>query len=592
MIRAVHQGGFHADQREAGQHALLGAVHETFFDRREEVLRHRAAEHGLFKNEAFAIPRLELDPHVAELAVTAGLFLVAALHLDLLADGLAVGDTRGRVFDLHAEFGFELGRHDVQMLLTETRQHRFLGFGVELVMDGGILFHQTVEAGRDLLFVALLLGEHRHRQRRRFKVHLVEGHDIVRRAQRVAGLGGDQLRHTADIAGGDDRGLFLLLAADVVELADLLGGAGAAVDQRGVGFDLTADNFEVQQLAHKRVSDGLEHDRDGRAVRVDRQRHFLAVLVDPGLAGDGLRPRCQIIQAVKQGGNAVQRDRRTAEHRGDLAAAHAGREAGFQLFGGKRLAGEVFFHQLFARLGDRFLDHGADLVEVVEGRHRGLGRFAVFVGVRLVVDEVDVALHGAVHDVRIHHRAERFTEPRLQLGEGFVEIGVLGVQLIDEEDLGDALLAGGAVRLFGTDGKSAFGGHHDQRATGGAHALGHAAREVKQTGGVQQVDFDAVPFHRQDRGGDRGFALDLFRVEVADGGAVRHLTEAVGFAGQIVRRFGQGGFSHAGVTEQNDISDLFGGIRFQLKNSFPDVRGELAQNRQNKPTKAPQTWCF
>ena len=194
--------------------------------------------------------------------------------------------------------------------------------------------------------------------------------------------------------------------------------------------------------------------------------------------------------------------------------------------------------------------------------------------------------------MRIHHRAQGFSEPLLQFGEGLVEISVIGVHLVDEEDLRDPLLGGRAVRLFGADGKAAFGGHHDQRATGGADTFGHTARKVKQTGGIQQVDFDAVPFHRQDRGGDGGLTFDFFRVKVADGGTVRHFTEAVGLPGQIVRRFGQGGFAHAGVPQQNNISDFFGGIGFQLKNSFPDVRGELAQNRQNKQTKAPQTWCF
>ena len=66
-----------------------------FLDRRDELARDRAAEDVVDELEvAAARQRLELDLAVAELAVAAGLLLVAAVRLGRRRDRLAVGDAR------------------------------------------------------------------------------------------------------------------------------------------------------------------------------------------------------------------------------------------------------------------------------------------------------------------------------------------------------------------------------------------------------------------------------------------------------------------------------------------------------------------
>lgn len=79
MVGTVHQRRLQADNRVSGQHTVFDAVLQALFNRREEGFWNRAAEYLLLKDEVVADGRLKLNPNVAELAVTAGLFLVFAL---------------------------------------------------------------------------------------------------------------------------------------------------------------------------------------------------------------------------------------------------------------------------------------------------------------------------------------------------------------------------------------------------------------------------------------------------------------------------------------------------------------------------------
>src|SRR3546814_11442759 len=73
-------------------------------DRADVLARHRAADHLVdeFKAPA-ARQRPDLDVHITELAVPAGLALEARVLLGRLADGFLVGGLRARGVDLHIE---------------------------------------------------------------------------------------------------------------------------------------------------------------------------------------------------------------------------------------------------------------------------------------------------------------------------------------------------------------------------------------------------------------------------------------------------------------------------------------------------------
>ena len=100
----------------------------------------------------------EFDPHVTELAVTAGLLLVAALAGNLLADGFTIGDLGIVQVRLSAELGGQLGTDDIQMQCALAGNQGFGGFHILFHLDGRIFFLQTGQTGEYLIFFALLGG--------------------------------------------------------------------------------------------------------------------------------------------------------------------------------------------------------------------------------------------------------------------------------------------------------------------------------------------------------------------------------------------------------------------------------------------------
>ena len=155
MIAAVQQGGFQANHGVPGQNAVLGCLTHTLFHSREEVLRHAAAEHVFGKLNVLTRNGLELDPHIAKLAVAAGLLLVAALGLAALADGFAVGYARNFQRDLNAKLVLQLGNGIFQVLGAQAADDLLLGFGVNGKGNGRIFFDQAGQRAGNLALIAL-----------------------------------------------------------------------------------------------------------------------------------------------------------------------------------------------------------------------------------------------------------------------------------------------------------------------------------------------------------------------------------------------------------------------------------------------------
>src|SRR4029079_9573597 len=82
-----------------------------------------------FKTRA-ARHRLDFQPDVAELAMTAGLVLVALACRDRFADGLLIADRRRLRFDVDAETILEPLERDAQMHLALPPQHDGVGLAV------------------------------------------------------------------------------------------------------------------------------------------------------------------------------------------------------------------------------------------------------------------------------------------------------------------------------------------------------------------------------------------------------------------------------------------------------------------------------
>ena len=107
------------DHRVAGEVAAHARVLDALLDRRNELPRNRAAEDVVDELEIGAArQRLDLDLAVAELAVAAGLLLVAAVRLGRRLDRLAIRNARRLQVHVDAEAALQLRDRDLDVQLA------------------------------------------------------------------------------------------------------------------------------------------------------------------------------------------------------------------------------------------------------------------------------------------------------------------------------------------------------------------------------------------------------------------------------------------------------------------------------------------
>ena len=307
-------------------------------------------------------------------------------------------------------------------------------------------------------------------------------------------------------------------------------------------------------LFAERVRDRLEHEQARRALRRRLHRRRLAVGADNRLFAAVDRRSEGRGDIIQQRAQTREVDRRPAEHGRDVARAQAAVERRLHLLGGERLLGEELFHQLLARLGQRFEDHrliAGHFFFIGVGQRHGRARARFVEGVSLFLQQVIISRLRAL-SVGHDDRADALAEFLAQGLEHRIEVGVLVVHLVDEKRLGDA--RGGVPRQLGADLYAALGLKHDDRAAGHGDGLLHFAGEVEVARRIQKVYFFALPLEMRKRSREREASFDLFRVKVADGVAVRNLAESVRCLCKIKHRLGDRRFSVPAMTEQANVS--------------------------------------
>ena len=237
--------------------------------------------------------------------MAARLLLMPPLHLDLLADCLAVGDTRFFEGDLGAELALQAGDDDIKMLVTESGDQLLLGFGVLHEGNDRVLFDQAREALSDLALLALLLGDNCHRQGRHRITDFSQGEHPLGITEGIAGERLAELCHRADVARRNGRNILLLFAGDIEQLAEPLGISGAGVDRGDLTRQLAGDDLHIGKLANERIGDGFEHIGHQRLQNIAADLNLFALGGNADLIGRVLGGRQMVHNGVKQRVNAV-----------------------------------------------------------------------------------------------------------------------------------------------------------------------------------------------------------------------------------------------------------------------------------------------
>ena len=566
MVAAVQQGGLQANHRVARQHTVFGCLAQALFHRGEVVLGHAAAKHLLLEDQLFAVAGLELDPHVTELAVAAGLLFVAALRLALLANGFPVSHSGHGQIHIHAELRLQLGNHHIQMLLAQAADDLLAGLGIHAVGQGGILFHQAGQRAADLALVALLGHTDGHGQCGRGECGSRQLDHTAGLTQGIAGLGGGQLGHCADVARADGGGVGLLFALDVEQLAHALGLAGTGIYQSTVALQGAAGHLHIGQLAHEGIGHGLEYIGSQRTGGITGDLHRLTGGILSQNSGYIRRAGQQDLQVVQQHVQALLVHGAAAEHGGDGAAAAALGQAVHDLLGGEGLAGEELLHQFVVGLGHG-LAHGGDqaLQTVAHLGQLHLHLLAALILEGLLAEQVHIQ-DGAVVLPHGHNAgADAGAELGFQVFQNLVVVGVFQIGLVHEDDLALAVFLGQMERLFRANGHTRTGRHGDQHTLCCMDALVHAQLKIKQAGGVDEIQLHTVVLHGGHSSRQAGVTLLLLGIKVAHGVAVLYGAGTLHFrVGAEQQCFDQGGLAAAGMAGYQDVSDVFVGVIHKL----------------------------
>ena len=188
MIRTVIQDNSEINDRKSSQISPRRSVFNAFLNRWNIVLRNRAAENIVHELELGpARQRFHLDFAIAVLAMTAGLFFVASLHVGFAANGLAIRHLRR----LQHHFGviplLHFGNCDFNVLLPISGNQKFFGLRIAEKAEHGIFFHELVNSGTEFVFVRarLRLNGKRDGWLRQLHPWILNGSRFI--AERIAG---------------------------------------------------------------------------------------------------------------------------------------------------------------------------------------------------------------------------------------------------------------------------------------------------------------------------------------------------------------------------------------------------------------------
>ena len=502
--------------------------------------------------------------------MSAGLLLVAALHVGGSADGLAVGNLGRFERDIHAVTLLQAADSDLHVLLTGAGDQKFLGLRVAVETEGKIFLQQFVESVPHAVFVAAAFRFHGERDGRlgQFDGGELNLGRFLR--ERIAGQRVFEFGDGADIPGvqfihGDH--VFALGRADVSE-AFL--GAFAGDDQVRVILDAAGEDAEKGEASGEGIGSRLKDEGGGGLGVFGFALDFLPVQGEFGGGAVGGGGECfhdEIEQPV--GTDVVQAGH--TEDREDAELTHFLIHSADDVFFGQGAHLEELLHQFVLAFGDHFDQFGMRFL-------RGFGVFGGnggFLALAVAVDGIDISLHpdqvddatevfvGAEGKLNGNRRA---AEAFMDAFHGALETGAVTVQLIDDNGAGKAELLGGLPHLLGLRFHAGDGVDDDDSGIGGDQGGPGVVDKHVEPGRIEEVDLGLPPFGRRYGGGDRELAVDLFLVKVRYGISFVDPRQARGGACRIKQTGHYGGLPAVAVAYNADVSDV---LRFVCLHGMP-----------------------
>ena len=146
--------------------------------------------------------------------------------------------------------------------------------------------------------------------------------------------------------------------------------------------------------------------------------------------------------------------------------------------------------------------------------------------------------------------------------EGAFDVDLIAIATVDEDHAGHVAVTG---LVPCTDGAGANAGHgvddenHHVAHVDGVHGL---AAEIGISGRVSKEEMAVFPRAMEDASVDGVLAFLFFGAEVGDGSTVVNAAFAADGSGFEKKKIGESGFTSAGMTGENEVSDFVCGTVF------------------------------
>ena len=264
--------------------------------------------------------------------------------------------------------------------------------------------------------------------------------------------------------------------------------------------------------------------------------------------------------------------RRRADQRKQLAGHRPGAQAGDQFVVGEGAGLEELLHELFVAFRDHLDQRFARAVDR-RGHVAGHGPFGVgtaLVGLedeRLSRDQIDDAAEVLLFPDGQLNRDDGAAARVAQRRQRAIEAGAFAVHPIEHDETRQTDRIGRFPDFFRLHHHARDGVHDYEGGIGDVKRGARVGEEVAGAGRVDEIDFVFVPLGVGEAGRKRVLTRDFFFVEVRDGRAIVHFSEAVDHGGVGEDGGDELGFTGCAVTDERDISD--GGGVVDLHNGVP-----------------------
>ena len=167
VIRAIGQRDFDVDHGEAGDEAFFQGFADAFFNSRDVLFRHGTAKNLIDEFKGFARrQRFDIQEDMAELTVTAALFLMLTFSCRLALDGFTIGDVDVFLFRFDTVFPFNLSQDMIEVDVAHAADEELFAFRTLFYLARRIFFADLQESVHQFFFFTLLFRDQGYRMQR------------------------------------------------------------------------------------------------------------------------------------------------------------------------------------------------------------------------------------------------------------------------------------------------------------------------------------------------------------------------------------------------------------------------------------------